>query len=366
MATLVKQKYYNPMKIRLLSVLFLTTICPYIASALPVLDLYRVTLPVTNQSEVERQQALKLAFRQVLIKVNGNIAVLKPTAISTSFTHVKDYVQSYTYVPLSQGKLGLTVTFDDKAVTRLLTGASQTIWRNDRPAVLALIALQTVQANSLLNNNQNNAITQNVRLQASNYGIPLLLPVAEATDFQGLTFADVWQANIVRISQAAARYQSDAILIGKICQNGEQWQARWTLVENGNQASWTSRGNALDPVLNLGISLSAQALAARYATSPSSALEKNQSATLNHITFIVSNVNNLSTYAKLTNYLHQIALIKEVNIIHVGTHEVEFKLALASDKAELEKTFALQHQLKPAFDSSRRNNSTELHYQWSS
>lgn len=332
--------------------------------AAPVHQFYNATVPVVSQADQIRAHAVQEALQQELIKLSGNPNIAANATIQNALQQANNYLLAYTYESFinddgSQG-LGLTVAFNGSSLTKLLTQAGQAIWGNNRPAVLVWLAMQQpsqtgVPSNNLLANNPNDVTVKVLQQDAAQYGLPIILPAMDATDQQAISFNAVWQLNMAQITQASQRYTPDAILIGRVYENGQQWFANWNLINGTKQSTWTSQGSLLFPVLKFGISLSTQVLAANY-TNPAASNNTQQ-----QITLTISNVSNVTAYAQVSNYVKQIPGVSQVAVTEVGTNSVTFSVTLSSSATAFVQALSLEHRLVP---TTLATNPSELSYQW--
>jgi hypothetical protein len=353
------KKYY----ILFFIMLFLT----HRALAEPMLNLYSASVPITSESEQARNQAVQQAFRQVLIKVSGNPSVTTSDVMVKQLNDANNYLQAYSFQTIPSGmqkNLFLTASFDEKAVNKLLMQVDQSIWGINRPLVLIWLVIQQDQSNSQITNliasDNNNPTFQALQQQANIVGLQIMFPVLDLTDMQALSNADVLQENLTKIIQASSRYNADAILIGRVSQSPLGWQGNWLLVNNGKQSTWMSQGKTLNPVLGLGISLTAEVLSSRYKITS----EKKDNLELNTITLTVNNVTNMAAYSKVLNYLHQIASVKQLEVTEVTSDKIVFNIELKSNQTTFIQTIALDHALVPMKQISPSTNDAAVYYQW--
>ena len=127
--------------------------CAAGARAGEVEGLYETQVPVTGQREAERVDALRTAFRQVLVKVTGDRGAASHQAVQTLARSPLGYVQQYLYRPLPPDYTPaaaadpaptqmLWVRFDAQAVDLLLQQANEPVWGRMRPTTLVWLAVE--------------------------------------------------------------------------------------------------------------------------------------------------------------------------------------------------------------------------------
>lgn len=107
------------------------------AYAVKMESIYEVQMPVTSQSEQQREQAMQQAFKQVLTKVSGNSIIGENSVIKAALLQAKDNVQEFSYVSSnnSAAPFLLRVKFDPQAIKQLLRQANVSIWHENQPLV---------------------------------------------------------------------------------------------------------------------------------------------------------------------------------------------------------------------------------------
>lgn len=334
------------------------------ALAVPVANLYSASVAISSETKPARTEAIQQAFRQVLIKVSGNPSIATASVIIKHVKEANNYLQAYTFQSLpigKQTKLFLTATFNEKAINDLLLQGAQSVWGINRPLTLVWLVIQQPQEGTQISPvGSDNQAAQVLQAQANNVGLPIMFPILDLTDIEALSGTDLLQTNILKIMQASARYNTDAILAGRVSQTALGWQANWLLLNNGKETTWTSQGKSLIPVLGLGVSLSAQVLASRYKITPN----KDANITSQPITLIVNNITDMTVYSKVLNYLHQLTSVKQIEVSEVSSDKVVFNIELKSDEATFMQAIALDHALMPIKQTNPGINGTTLYYQW--
>lgn len=349
-------------------VFFIILLLTQSAFAVQVAHLYSASVPIISQSEQARSQAIQQAFQQVLIKVSGNASILRTDAVVKHLKEANNYLQAYTFQSIPSGnqtQLFLTSTFNEKAIDDLLTQGDQSIWGINRPLVLIWLVINQGQNETQIDNpvasDNHNPIVQSLEQQANNIGLPIMFPILDITDIQALSGADVWQANLSKIMQASSRYGANAILLGRVSQSALGWQGNWLLLNNGKESTWTSQGKALNPVLGMGISLSAEVLASRYKIPP----EKEDNLGSHTIALTVNNITNMTAYSKVLSYLRQLVSVKQIEVAEVTSEKIVFNIELKSNEATFVQAIALDHALVPIKQAiPSMNSGAELYYQW--
>jgi hypothetical protein len=169
-----------------------------------------------------------------------------------------------------------------------------------------------------------------------------MFPIMDLEDQSRLRFADLWGGFADAIRAASARYNPEAILVGRLFQESNgNWNARWTLYNQGQDAHWASDGSDRAQVFAFGIDSAADTLASRYAMRAGQ--ESNTPVTLT-----VTGVNNLQDYVRLSKYLSSLTFVLKTNVIRVDGSRITYALQIQGDPAGLTQTFALGNTVAPA------------------
>ncbi len=340
--------------------LMLCALCMGVASsplfATEVTTLYEVAVPVSGQDRSERNRAIREAFADVLIKVTGDRGTPTQPELKDALNDTLSYVQQYRYhkqkgedAGIDAGKvilpgLELRVSFDSSAVNQLLFESGKPVWGRARPATLIWLAVQDQASRYLVGSNVGQEFQIEISRQAQRRGIPLFFPLLDIEDQAALRFTDVWGNFQDAIQAASLRYQSEAVLVGRLYRRQDGgWDARWTLTIDTESMHWSSSAVAVHDVLAAGIDNAADSLALRYA--------QKGGANADHVAVLaVSAVQSLGDYARVLKYLESIDLVTNLRVKRIEGSNVIFQLSIRGDETGLKQTIAFGGTLTPAND----------------
>lgn len=281
-----------------------------------VTNLYEAEVRVTGKSVEERDTALARGLLSVVVKVSGNRAAGGNPAIAGALGDPARYLQQFLYRSgaTPQGgadALTLWARFDPGAVDGLIRDAGMPIWGRVRPSVLALVAVESATGRSLLAAEDTNSWSRLMQGAAGERGIPLVLPLMDLQDREDLRVSDVWAGFEDGVRAAAGRYQSEAVLLGRVRQVVPgSWEGRWQMILGGGRQEWVSRGETMESVLLDGVGESADLLVARFAGYTATA-----GATGVPVT--VTGVRTLRDYARALRYLGSLDAITRLEVTRV-------------------------------------------------
>ncbi len=305
--------------------------------------LYETEITVGTQDVEERRAALTAGMRQVLLRVSGRSIVLTITAVEDALTHPTRYVQRYRYrnqtgADGAQEKV-LWVRFDEKAINKLLRENRMPVWGRTRPAVLVWMVVDDRQSRILLGNNDEHPAKALISEQARLRGIPLRWPMLDLRDQSSITASDVWGSFEDTIIRASRRYQTEAILVGRVYKTyGGSWNVRWTLYDHGHREDWNARAESLIESLIPGVDRTASILAQRFAQVEND--EQNNSVLVR-----VYGINSLAAYNKTLKYLSRLAVVTHVQAHSVFPDNVIFQLNSRNGRLAVSQAVALGHTL---------------------
>ncbi|NOZ36471.1 MAG: DUF2066 domain-containing protein [Gammaproteobacteria bacterium] len=305
--------------------------------------LYETEISVSSQDLDERKAALTAGMRQVLLRVSGRSIVLTITSIEKALLHPTRYVQRYRYRNRQEAggaqENVLWVRFDKKAINKLLRDNRMPVWGRTRPAVLVWMVVDDRRSRILLGNNTSNPAKAFISEQAKLRGIPLRWPMLDLSDRANITTSDVWGSFEDTIINASRRYQTEAILVGRVYKTyGGSWNARWTLYDHGRRQDWNARAETLVETLIPGVDRTAGILAQRFARVEND--EQNKGLLVQ-----VYGVNTLAAYNKTLKYLSRLALVTDIQPQIVSPDNVIFRLKVRNGRLAVSQAIALGHTL---------------------
>ena len=312
-----------------------------------VTDLYEVTVPVTSQDREERSNAIRQAFSEVLVRVTGRADIVQSAEyphIQTATERATQFAQQFRYRQNSaeadaanQIAFSLWVRFDEAAITRLLRTNNLPVWGTTRPATLIWLVIDERGNRELIGNNSKHDALNVLLAQSRRRGVPLRLPLLDLTDRSSLRVSDVWGNFESTILRASQRYQTEAVLVGRVFQGYGGWNARWSLYADSRRRDWTLTGNSINEVLLPGIDTTAESLAMRYAQVG----ESNSG----RILLQVRDIKNLADYNRALKYLKTISAVSSVHPYQVASQGAIFELTTAAGRLGIARAVALGHTL---------------------
>jgi hypothetical protein len=239
----------------------------------------------------------------------------------------------------------------------MLREAGAGIWGQNRPLILAWIVYEAPKSTpEMISNDSVNAITNLLKQNAEERGLPLMLPVMDMTDLNQISTKDVAEFAIPKLIDASKRYTSDAMLIGHITQNTNEFVSQWKLIFGNNQWNWNFSDKNIANIIPLLINNLTHEMAARFAIVTTNNIQQN-------LTMKVTGITHYSDFAQLTRYLNHLTPVANVEIIKTeADNSVILKVSLRSTQESFTQALSLGKKLisLPATNT----NDTMVAYQW--
>ncbi len=358
--------------------------------------LYEAEVPVERQTDRERDRVLPLAFQQVLIKVVGQHQ-LDPDVVkrlsrnASRFTQQfrfqenpewREYQDSLIVVPslgwisskqtvdLKSEQLEqqvpvvppapylLWVRFDESMVNQALMAESLPIWGKERPAMLLWFVIEQQGERAILGGDFSLELQAQVKALSQQRGIPLWLPLLDLEDQKKVSVGDLRGGFERPVLDASKRYRPDRVAVGRLQQiNEAMWRVRWQLLGDDAPSAIYRDSSGLMVGLDEGLNLLLDQLGLRFAQH----LDVDQK---NKIVLWIHGVTDLAAYARVSEYLIGLDIVKRLHIKEVSAGLLLVELEALGDVGAVERLLALGRQLQPvAHDSEAFEYKDELHYQ---
>lgn len=337
------------------------------AHAVIVEDLYRTQVPVADQSEAERKQAMGRALQNIVRKVSGTAAAAEHEQVLAAAEKAQRFVAEFGYEAGSgETPSMLRVVFAGGAIDRLLNEAGLPVWGENRPAVLTWIAVEEDGRRALVGSDGASRLVAPLEQRAAERGLPLVVPLLDLEDSGKLSSADVWGFFFEPVKRASSRYNHDAILMARIARaEGNQWQGHWQLQAQGEQWSDRVTADSSAEVLNKVIDAVAEQMASRYAVASAAA------AGADEVVMEITGINSLRDFAQISQYLGGVAPVRSAQPILAQPDRIRFRLTLKGTLNQVQEYFALERRLQPVVESVPMERTpaetaapVQLHYRW--
>lgn len=316
---------------------------PLGAQAAEADSLYEAQVSVNSQTEEAHDMAVQEAFREVLLKVVGNRQALAQAPLAPLLKEAAPLVQQFRYIAPQEedGTAALWVRFDPRGVDHVLRRHGLPVWGKMRPALLLWVAVEDGKRRYLLDAGMVSPVSEILKNQARDRGIPIIFPLWDLEDQRRLAFADIWGNFSEPILAVSARYPAAVQLVGRLLhRQAGDWQARWTLYGAGESRDWVVDGG-VEQILRAGIDRAVDIIAGRVV--PLDGGGSGSSVQIN-----VADVTSFMDYARVSSYLGSLSQVTDMQPVQLSPAEARFKLELLGNPEGLAASIQLGRVLVPA------------------
>ncbi len=328
-------------------------------------NLYTSEQLVPQQHGQPTLKQVRQGLSDVLVKVAGSRSVLAKPVVLERSRDAKRMLQQFGYraarKAISSGSGSdqvayiLKLDFDERAVNDLLAMAGERPLGSVRPSVVVWLAAQQQGGRDYVS--PDSYIYDKVVAAADKRGLPLRQPLLDLTDQRALPLSDLWGLFDGSVQRASERYAPDAILAGRLLQTSSgRWQMEWQLLDGDKQERFTTRGSLNGQIPNVMEKVADQLFAALQGSGFTYRLEG--------LTVKVGNVNSLSDYIDIVDYLKTIPAVTAVHTASMSENMLELTIELNGNLEQFENALALQPRLIPSQATSDDLVGMTLNYYW--
>ena len=335
--------------------LSITTILPiHSINADIVQNLYEAEVPVEGQTLEERSYVVRDALKDVLVRISGRNDAGMLAEDETFVPRPTLFVQQFRYRKFKPDEVipanpidgakpftqKLWLSFTEKAVSKLLREQGYPVWGKNRPATLVWLVVDDQKQRVLIGNSTPHISRTHIEQESLKKGLPFRLPLLDLADQSKLQVTDVWGNFEDTILSASSRYQTEAVLVGRVYLSfAKTWNTRWSLYSAGQRHDWeVANSNSLRNAVKEGLSKTGEVLSQRFAQ-VDTLIESGE------ILLRVKNISDLKTYNKIIKYLKNLSIVSQVQAHQVNADDVVFSLSSRGGRLNIAQAIALGHVL---------------------
>jgi len=341
-------------------VLLMYSLTVSLALAVRVANLYQGVLPVASQSVGERNQLVDDALAQVLVKVSGNNDILQNPDVKSHLKSASSLMQEFSYSPApsfpgNTKPYYLQLNFDADGINKILRDAKAPIWGQNRPLLLIWLEYQTPNHPvEIIGGDSGSNLSEMLKQNTDRRGIPVVFPAMDVEDLGQVSANDIATMNILKLTMAAKRYVSDAILIGTITQTAAGYSAQWKLVMGNDQWSWNMSGKNVSDIVAAIADNVANTLAGRYATVITNTVQSS-------FTLKIINVAAADDFVQVMNYIKHLTPVSDVQLVQITGSDMILKVSLRGSQESFNQALSVGQKLSPVPGNDKQ---AVLVYQW--
>ena len=307
-------------------------------------QLFDAEVSVPNQTAGVRARAIRSALQEVLLRVAGQNDVLQTTPAKQLLKKPELLVQQYRYFNESGAeppRLKLWVRFDGAAIRSSLQQQGQSFWGGERPDTLLWLAVEDRGRRYVVAADDSSDVHQQIALAAKQRGLPVVFPLMDLEDQSQVRFSDIWGGFFDQVMAASARYNPQAVLVGRLNRSPSGgWTSRWHLEVAGKPSAWSDSDQQLSILSQQGIDDTADQLASKFAV-------VQNGGSVGSVKITVSGVDSLADYARLSAYLTGLTAVTRVQTERVSGAEIDYMLSVNGTLDDLTRTVRIGTVLEP-------------------
>jgi hypothetical protein len=340
----------------ILSALLLVVASP-LAYAVRVHSIYEAEIPVATESDDDKLQAEQDALAEVFVKISGNSHILDNNPnLKFSLKRADSFVEEYSYstpdnAPKETPSL-LLVRFDADGVNQLLREAGSAVWGENRPLILVWLALQSPDHPADIVDTTTSPVPAMLKQTAKQRGLPMIFPMMDVKDLSQVSVNDIDAKSLTNLQLASKRYESNAILIGKVTQDANDYMSHWILMLDKDRFSWDVTGKSMQDVMTGIVDNVTDALANRYGMLVSTTVAS-------QLTLVVHGLTENVALVRLMKYLQHLAPVTEVQLMGIANNEITFNVSLHGSKEAFIQALASGKNLVPVSVANAADSALE-------
>ncbi|MFN2310097.1 MAG: DUF2066 domain-containing protein [Gammaproteobacteria bacterium] len=314
-------------RLLLAGLLLLLAGLPRLASA----AIHEAIVPVADRGEAARQQAVRQALAEVLVRVSGDPELPQQAAVTPLLAEAGQYLQQYQYEGSEAvGDLMLRAGFDATALEARLRQQGLELWGRARPPLLLWLAVDDGQRRTLLGAEDADPLLVELRAAARRAALNLLLPLFDLEDQSRVSFTGIAAGDLVSVQRASQRYPTPAVLVGSLTRAADGWSGRWALRYAGRDSRWEGRAAALSDLLDQSMTQAAARLLPAAADRPAP-------QGLEGLRLRVEGVAGLAESARIIDYLSGLGPVRHAELVAAHGRALDFRVEVAGGAAGLER-----------------------------
>lgn len=310
-----------------------------VSHAVIVPDLYRVRVPVTDQSAASQAAGIQEALQLLVVKVSGQSLSVQTDAVQQAAAEAERYVKSFRY-SRDDGEAGLQleVTFAQNLIDDLLNKSGLPVWGKSRPLVLLWQGVEDDRQRLVVNQAETVWRSQ-LEAAMNERGIPLLWPALDLQDEAALPVARLWGLFRQDISAASERYMADAVMAGRLSPSVQGgWQYTGFLHHKDDWLELQAQDEEVSAVLRQVAGQVAEFMSGRYAVISDGSAGGHQ--------LVIQGIESFRQYHDVITYLSANVAVNAVHVVAVNQQELTLELDLAAEWPQVWSMLALDKRLQ--------------------
>lgn len=303
-------------------------------------DFYSATAPVADNSDAQRNKAIRAALEKVLIRLTGVSGIAGYPGVGELLANATNYALEFGYVEGAQGSgLAVAVSFTRNEIERFLRDRQLPIWPAKRSPLLVWVLKEAQgQPATFVTQEDDPALYSALSSQFADRAMPVRFPLYDLEDMMKLTTQAAWDFNVEQIGQASSRYGLENWLVVRCYETtNADWRVAWVQGGAGESTLDSVDTATLDEGLQRMVQVAVDKVAATSSYIPS------QSAGV--VVLEVSGVTDYATYRRMINLFSGLSMVRSVAVQSLTANQVSLVLAVEGNQQELAQALAAYDQL---------------------
>ncbi|QYJ87718.1 DUF2066 domain-containing protein [Shewanella mesophila] len=316
-----------------------------LASASELLQLNESAVKVENRTTQTKNDALKQAFKNVLLKNSGSPNAFSVPSIAAAINNPTAYIRQFGYQEID-GQLYLNVSFDHQKIIKLLRDEQLPVWGKQRPLTLFWLSQEQHGERAVVSDASILESRRYIGELTAELGVPVLLPIMDLDDSMLVSVTDIRGMFADQVAVASARYNSDYFVMASIDAAADS-QVSYSMVlyptVSGdalfNPLAQRS-GTALDAnaAINEIFTALSEYYVSRYAVADSGESLMTQ--------LIFTDITERKQLVDIEKYLAQLSAVKSVRLTQLRGVSAEFSVQLFGTEDDLFRLLKLESKIK--------------------
>lgn len=320
-------------------------------SAQAEVRLYTGEVPVTGQSEAERNAALPQALLHVLSKLSGEREISPSPALDAALASAPDMILAFGYrdeiTVLPDGsetsRLMLVANFGPSAVDEVVRQLGLRRWRVERSPVVLWVVIDDRNSRELMPVEYEYELDGMLKV-AEYRGLPAEWPGLSRELMAQVDVQLLWGGYTEQLVGEGTNTAGVAIVAAR--REGAEWQARWTFADERNSTSWRTQAPDLWPALDEGVHQLVDLVASLNALGPAG-----QGSFRAEI--VLAELRNSDDYARSLAYFDGLSLVDSVDVLGIGPGGLRLALQLNVAPSYLETVLQQDGLFEPGTEPGR-------------
>lgn len=335
-------------------------------------DIYRVLVPVDDQTTESREAGVDQAFSKMLIKLTGNSQILQSPKLKPFLIDPKAFLDSvgFDQLPALENDkpiaIGLDVKFDRPSVDKLLKQAQLPIIPTERPKYLVWLMVDDIaRGRRVLDESSAQQLPKEDSLyeflQAFEYSmqaraIPYFLPSYDLEDQLSLSVKHAWAMDVEALNNASKRYDADGWFAIRVFKASDgQIRGAWAYQENGKRQMNDFYGDSMVDLVGASIDRVLDALLPSYTYVPQLETDK--------LLVQIDGILSYENYQTAISRLEQLELVEALQLYSVNEDELVVAIEINGSVELLHADLTRTGIVKPYMSSDNRSIG-RLTYRW--